>query len=137
MQRGRKQIPRQTIVGKMVLEVVLNSFVWFFSELRKQLDTRWKQIDRFETSVKNLAEIKHSWRRKYNAKEGELEAVKVSSRVLGPRVGGSIPSRPQMASFLLRYLLYGDTHKVTNQNFVPLLHALPMRSGAWSMLKTS
>ena len=68
----------------MVPEIVLNSFIRLFSELRKQLDTRWKQIDRFETSVKNLAEIKHSWRRKYNAKEGELEAVKVSSRVFGP-----------------------------------------------------
>jgi len=98
---------------------------------------RWKQIDRFETSVKNLAEIKHTWRRKYNAKEGELEAIKVSSRVLGPRIGVSIPNRPQTASFLLKSLLYGETHKPTNQNSVPLLHALPMRNGGWSMLRTS
>lgn len=50
---------------------------WKHREVRKQLDGRWKQIDRFETSVKNLAEVKHTWRRKYNTKEGELEAIKV------------------------------------------------------------
>lgn len=120
----------------MVPDIVLNSFIQFFSELRKQLDTRWKQIDRFETSVKNLAEIKHTWRRKYNAKEGELDAIKVSSR-LGPRVGSSIPNRPRTASFLLKSPLYGDIHKPTNQNSVLLLHALPMRSDDWAMLRTS
>lgn len=49
------------------------------SEMRKQLDTRWKQIDKFETSVKSYAETKASWRKKLSAKEGELEAIKVRS----------------------------------------------------------
>lgn len=48
-----------------------------FRELKKQLDFRWRQLDRFETSVKNLVDVKHTWRRKYNGKEGELEAAKV------------------------------------------------------------
>ena len=52
-------------------------FPFLCSDVKKQLDFRWKQIDRFETSVKNLAEVKNSWRRKYNVKEGELEAAKV------------------------------------------------------------
>src|SRR5258706_3184187 len=121
----------------MVPDIGLDSFIRFVREVRKQLDTRWKQIDRFEASVKNLAEIKHTWRRKYNAKEGELEAIRVSSKVLGPRVGSSIPNRPRTASFLLKSPLYGDIHKPTNQNFVHLLHAPPMRSGGWAMLKTS
>lgn len=47
------------------------------ADMKKQLDTRWKQIDKFETSVKAYAEAKTGWRRKFSAKEGELEAIKV------------------------------------------------------------
>jgi hypothetical protein len=45
--------------------------------MRKQLESRWKQIDKFEASVKTYAETKTTWRRKLNMKEGELEAIKV------------------------------------------------------------
>jgi hypothetical protein len=45
--------------------------------MRKQLDRRWKQIDKFESSVKTYAETKAAWRRKFSAKEGELESIKV------------------------------------------------------------
>lgn len=45
--------------------------------MRKQLDTRWKQLDKFESSVKAYADAKATWRRKYVTKEGELEALKV------------------------------------------------------------
>lgn len=47
------------------------------TDMRKQLDNRWKQIDKFEASVKTYAETKATWRRKYSAKEGELDAIKV------------------------------------------------------------
>lgn len=47
------------------------------NDMRKQLEVRWKQIDKFETSVKSYAETKATWRRKFSAKEGELEAIKV------------------------------------------------------------
>lgn len=47
------------------------------NDMRKQLDNRWKQIDKFETGVKQFAETKVSWRRKYSTKEGEVEALKV------------------------------------------------------------
>lgn len=47
-------------------------------DLKKQLDHRWKQIDKFESSLKNLAEVKLGWKRKFSMKEGELEALKVS-----------------------------------------------------------
>jgi len=46
-------------------------------EMRKQLDVRWKQIDKFEGSVKTYAETKAGWRRKFSAKEGEVEGLKV------------------------------------------------------------
>ena len=45
--------------------------------MRKQPDHRRKQLDKFESSVKNYAETKTSWRRKFSAKEGELETLKV------------------------------------------------------------
>ena len=47
------------------------------NDMRKQLDLRWKQIDKFEASVKTLAEAKAAWRKKLSAKEGEIEALQV------------------------------------------------------------
>ncbi|KAG5716254.1 Anucleate primary sterigmata protein B [Termitomyces sp. T112] len=49
------------------------------SDLRKQLDHRWKQIDKFEASVKTYAEAKSTWRRKFASREGELEAIKATN----------------------------------------------------------
>ena len=48
-----------------------------FTDMRRQLDTRWKQIDKFESSLKAVAETKATWKRKFAQKEGELEAIKV------------------------------------------------------------
>jgi len=49
------------------------------ADTRRQLDTRWKQIDKFESSVKAYGEAKAIWRRKFTGKEGKLEALKVSA----------------------------------------------------------
>ncbi|KAF8066862.1 hypothetical protein FPV67DRAFT_1417467 [Lyophyllum atratum] len=49
------------------------------NDMRKQLDHRWKQIDKFEASVKAYAETKVTWRRKLATKEGELEAIKATN----------------------------------------------------------
>ena len=46
-------------------------------DMRKQLDNRWKQIDKFELSLKAYADTKVTWKRKLSQKEGELEAIKV------------------------------------------------------------
>jgi hypothetical protein len=56
---------------------VESRFMEKLNDMRKQLDMRWKQIDKFEVGVKGYAEAKAGWRRKLSAKEGELEAVKV------------------------------------------------------------
>lgn len=48
------------------------------NDMRRQLDHRWKQIDKFETSLKTYADTKAQWKKKLAAKEGELEAIKVS-----------------------------------------------------------
>jgi len=52
------------------------------AEMRKQLDTRWKQIDKFEASVKAVAEQKAVWRKKLGNREGEVEGLKVSRTLL-------------------------------------------------------
>ena len=46
------------------------------ADLKKLLDAKWKQLDKFEANVKNLAEVKQGWKRKFASKEGELEALK-------------------------------------------------------------
>ncbi|KAI0321295.1 hypothetical protein OF83DRAFT_1051431 [Amylostereum chailletii] len=48
------------------------------NDMKRQLDHRWKQIDKFESSVKTYAETKSTWRRKLSAKEGELDAAKTT-----------------------------------------------------------
>ncbi|OCH85364.1 hypothetical protein OBBRIDRAFT_798243 [Obba rivulosa] len=48
------------------------------TEMRKQIDQRWRQLDRFEASIKILAEAKAAWRKKMAMKDGELEAHKVT-----------------------------------------------------------
>ncbi|KAF9074522.1 hypothetical protein BDP27DRAFT_1317248 [Rhodocollybia butyracea] len=58
------------------------------NDMRKQLDNRWKQIDKFETGVKQFAETKVSWRRKYSTKEGEVEALKTTNAELSAQLSG-------------------------------------------------
>ena len=60
------------------------------NDMRKQLDLRWKQIDKFEASVKALAEAKAVWRKKLSAKDGEIEALQVSFLV--PSTPSFIPA---------------------------------------------
>ncbi|KAF8162679.1 hypothetical protein B0H34DRAFT_290369 [Crassisporium funariophilum] len=48
-------------------------------EMRKQLDGRWKQIDKFEASLKTYADTKTAWKRKFSQKEGELDAIKATN----------------------------------------------------------
>jgi len=64
-------------------------------DMRKQLDSRWKQIDKFESSVKAYGEAKTTWRRKLSAKEGELEAIKVRGKK-------NPPLRYHSATFFVR-----------------------------------
>ncbi|KAF8635596.1 hypothetical protein AX15_000239 [Amanita polypyramis BW_CC] len=49
-----------------------------FGDMRKQFDQRWRQLDKFEASLKTYSETKAQWRRKFSAKEGEIEGLKAS-----------------------------------------------------------
>ncbi|KDQ59921.1 hypothetical protein JAAARDRAFT_127047 [Jaapia argillacea MUCL 33604] len=57
-------------------------FMEKLTDMRKQLDQRWKQIDKFEVSVKNYGDTKSTWRRQLSVKEGELEALKATNTEL-------------------------------------------------------
>jgi hypothetical protein len=46
--------------------------------MKKQLDARWRQIDKYDASITKIADQKASWRRKFHEKDGELESAKVS-----------------------------------------------------------
>lgn len=71
-------------------------FVEKMNDMRKQLDNRWKQIDKFEASVKSYADTKVSWRRKFSAKEGELEAVKATNAEMAAQL--TVMKRPGQSS---------------------------------------
>lgn len=51
-----------------------------YNIVKKRLDNYSKQIDNFEKAVKAALETRQTWRRKFMAKEGELEALKVFRR---------------------------------------------------------
>ncbi|EIN08103.1 hypothetical protein PUNSTDRAFT_69503 [Punctularia strigosozonata HHB-11173 SS5] len=59
------------------------------TDMRKQLDQRWKQIDKFEASVKTLADAKATWRRKMSAKEGEMDGLKATISDLQAQISGT------------------------------------------------
>lgn len=43
----------------------------------RQLESRWRQLDKFEASLKQLGDVKRDWRKKLREKEGENEGLKV------------------------------------------------------------
>ncbi|KAH8100387.1 hypothetical protein BXZ70DRAFT_188060 [Cristinia sonorae] len=59
------------------------------NDLKKQLETRWKQIDKFEASIKTIAEAKASWKKKLSIKEGEVEALKTTNSELQAAITSS------------------------------------------------
>ncbi|KAF8867925.1 hypothetical protein CPB84DRAFT_1741356 [Gymnopilus junonius] len=72
-------------------------------DMKKQLDNRWKQIDKFEASVKTYADTKQAWKKKYAQKEGELEAVKATNVELSSQLS-SIKRPGEGASMEVRAL---------------------------------
>ncbi|KAK7679624.1 hypothetical protein QCA50_017336 [Cerrena zonata] len=52
------------------------------NDMRKQLESRWRQIDRFETSVRTLADAKLQWKKKMASREGEIDVLKITNSEL-------------------------------------------------------
>ncbi|KAG9090077.1 hypothetical protein FRC06_001235 [Ceratobasidium sp. 370] len=47
-----------------------------FQDMNKSLDNRMKGLDKFELSLKTVADARQAWRKKLVAKEGELDALR-------------------------------------------------------------
>ncbi|KAI5991217.1 hypothetical protein EDD15DRAFT_2388646 [Pisolithus albus] len=67
---------------KALSQILLDFDKRKLNRVRKQLDMRWNQIDKFESSINTYAEAKATWWRKYMTKEGELETLKVTNSEL-------------------------------------------------------
>lgn len=66
------------------------------SDIKKTLEVRWKAIERFESSVKSVAEMKGAWRRKFAGLNGEMDILKVSSTLPIPRLLANIKYRTDL-----------------------------------------
>ncbi|KAG2124635.1 hypothetical protein DEU56DRAFT_963486 [Suillus clintonianus] len=78
---GVDKTPIQLDFDKHVKKVE-GKFTEKVADMRRQLDMRWKQIDKFESSVKAYEEAKATWRRKFTAKDGEIEGLKATNAEL-------------------------------------------------------
>lgn len=52
------------------------------SSLKRQLDSRLKQLDRFESSIKSATDTQRQWRQRLGTKQSELDSAKVRSSFL-------------------------------------------------------
>jgi hypothetical protein len=50
-----------------------------YSSLKRQQDSRLKQLDRLETTVKNAVDSQKQWKQRILLKHNEVESVKVST----------------------------------------------------------
>ncbi|KIY62153.1 hypothetical protein CYLTODRAFT_361928 [Cylindrobasidium torrendii FP15055 ss-10] len=58
------------------------------NEMRKQIDSRWKQVDKFEASVKAYADTKTQWRRKFAQKDGEIDSLRTANQEMATQLSG-------------------------------------------------
>lgn len=90
------------------------------TDMRKQLDARWRQLDKFEASLKTLAEAKSLWRKKLSAKEGEVDALKVHKFLSMVSVMPMLTtSRLPTTSSSLSSTAVAKRDQVTRWKFVP------------------
>jgi hypothetical protein len=101
-----------------------------------------KGLDKFELSLKTVAEARQAWRKKLVAKEGELDAL----RVCGPFVGYDRNFNSHRYRLIMTNLRYKfvtcDAHLQVKeswpaQKFDPFPHAPRTRNVGFRMLKTN
>lgn len=76
------------------------------ANLKRQQDSRFKQLDRLETSLKNAADKQSAWRARLVSKQGELEAAKNTANELQSQIS-SLKTRSSLAN-------PGDNAKLTS-----------------------
>ncbi|KAG8873257.1 hypothetical protein FRB98_009135 [Tulasnella sp. 332] len=89
-------------------KIVEQRFTEKLADLKKQLDGRWKQLDKFEISAKAALENRDKWKRKFQIAQGELDATKASNIELnamsrrGSHVGLGEPSSSDLKAMATR-----------------------------------
>ncbi|SNX84315.1 related to Myosin heavy chain [Melanopsichium pennsylvanicum] len=76
-----------------------------YNALKRQQDTRFRQIDRFETSIKAAADKQAQWRQRLVSKQAELDAVKATNAELLSQIS-SLKTRTTLST-------PGDNNKLT------------------------
>ncbi|TKY85692.1 hypothetical protein EX895_005232 [Sporisorium graminicola] len=76
-----------------------------YTALKRQQDTRFRQIDRFEASVKVAADKQGQWRQRLVSKQAELDAVKATNAELLQQIS-SLKTRSSLST-------PGDNNKLT------------------------
>ncbi|CBQ72955.1 related to Myosin heavy chain [Sporisorium reilianum SRZ2] len=76
-----------------------------YTALKRQQDTRFRQIDRFEASVKVAADKQAQWRQRLVSKQAELDAVKATNAELLQQIS-SLKTRSSLST-------PGDNNKLT------------------------
>ncbi|KAK0524898.1 hypothetical protein OC842_005686 [Tilletia horrida] len=67
------------------------------STLKRQQETRFRQIDRFEVAVKNATDKQSQWRSRLVTKQGELDAAKATNAELQQQIS-SLKTRSVLSS---------------------------------------
>lgn len=73
------------------------NFTDSFNTLKRQQESRFRQIDRLETSLKSAADKQHQWRSRVVAKQAELDAAKGTVSELQSQIS-SLKTRSSLAS---------------------------------------
>lgn len=61
--------------------MLLHGDLSIHSSLKKQQDSRMRQLDRLEAAVKNAVDSQKQWKQRVLLKHNEVESIKVSSDV--------------------------------------------------------
>lgn len=68
-----------------------------FTALKRQQDTRFRQIDRFEVAIKNAVDKQGQWRSRLVTKQTEMDALRSTNNELQAQIS-SLRTRSQLAS---------------------------------------
>lgn len=78
-------------------KAIEEKFVEKFSALKRQQESRFRQIDRFELAIKNATDKQSQWRARLITKQGEMESMKSTNAELQTQIA-SLKTRSNLSS---------------------------------------
>lgn len=78
-------------------KAIEDKFVEKFAALKRQQESRFRQIDRFELAIKNATDKQSQWRTKLLTKQGEMDAMKSTNAELQTQIA-SLKTRSNLSS---------------------------------------